>query len=134
MRLIDQQFLETPWYGSRQMVRWLQRQGHSVGWHHVHPNAAWVPLFGRHHGLGNAEGIGVATVEYHGCRVLPGSPRRGDGPLRQAGDFQRRSGLAVHPLPDFIRLYPKAKNPGIGKLTAKSIKDFDWCHVLPQFC
>ena len=23
MRLIDQQFLETPWYGSRQMARWL---------------------------------------------------------------------------------------------------------------
>jgi putative transposase len=35
MRLIDQQFLETPWYGSRQMVRWLQRQGHSVGRHRV---------------------------------------------------------------------------------------------------
>ena len=33
MRLIDQQFLETPWYGSRQMARWLQRQGHSVGRH-----------------------------------------------------------------------------------------------------
>jgi putative transposase len=31
MRLIDEQFLETPWYGSRQMVRHLARQGHSVG-------------------------------------------------------------------------------------------------------
>ncbi len=35
MRLIDQQFLETPWYGSRQMARWLQRQGHSAGRHRV---------------------------------------------------------------------------------------------------
>jgi len=31
MRMIDEQFLETPWYGSRQMVRWLRREGHRVG-------------------------------------------------------------------------------------------------------
>jgi len=31
MRLIDEQFLETPWYGSRQMARWLGRQGRQVG-------------------------------------------------------------------------------------------------------
>ena len=31
MRLIDEQFLETPWYGSRQMVRHLARQDHAVG-------------------------------------------------------------------------------------------------------
>ena len=31
MRLIDAQFLETPWYGSRQMARHLRRQGHVVG-------------------------------------------------------------------------------------------------------
>ncbi|MFG1250191.1 IS3 family transposase [Xanthobacter flavus] len=31
MREIDGQFLETPWYGSRQMVRHLRRQGHEVG-------------------------------------------------------------------------------------------------------
>ena len=30
MRLIDEQFLETPFYGSRQMTRWLRRQGYSV--------------------------------------------------------------------------------------------------------
>ena len=27
MRLIDAQFLETPWYGARQMARHLRRQG-----------------------------------------------------------------------------------------------------------
>ena len=27
MRVIDEQFLETPFYGSRQMTRWLRRQG-----------------------------------------------------------------------------------------------------------
>ena len=31
MRLIDEQFLETHWYGSRQMARWLRREGHRVG-------------------------------------------------------------------------------------------------------
>jgi putative transposase len=31
MRLIDAQFLDTPWYGSRQMARHLRRQGYAVG-------------------------------------------------------------------------------------------------------
>ena len=31
MRLIDEAFLETPWYGSRQMARHLRRQGYEVG-------------------------------------------------------------------------------------------------------
>ena len=35
MRLIDEPFLETPWYGSRQMARHLQRQGRRVGRHRV---------------------------------------------------------------------------------------------------
>ena len=35
MRLIDEQFLETPWYGSRQMARHLRRNGWWVGRHRV---------------------------------------------------------------------------------------------------
>jgi putative transposase len=31
MRLIDVQFLQTPWYGSRQMARHLRREGYVVG-------------------------------------------------------------------------------------------------------
>ena len=31
MRLIDRQFLETPWYGSRQMARHLRHEGYPVG-------------------------------------------------------------------------------------------------------
>jgi putative transposase len=31
MRRIDRQFLETPWYGSRQMARHLRREGYTVG-------------------------------------------------------------------------------------------------------
>jgi putative transposase len=30
MRQIDEQFMETPWYGSRQMARHLRRQGHNA--------------------------------------------------------------------------------------------------------
>jgi len=30
MRLIDEQFLDTPWYGSRQMARVIRRQGYCV--------------------------------------------------------------------------------------------------------
>ncbi len=31
MGLIDRQFMETPWYGSRQMARHLRREGYAVG-------------------------------------------------------------------------------------------------------
>src|ERR1700733_9987505 len=35
MRLIDEQFLETPWYGSRQMARHLRRNGWGGGGHRI---------------------------------------------------------------------------------------------------
>ena len=35
MRLSDEQYLLTPSYSSRQMSRWLRRQGHNVGRHRV---------------------------------------------------------------------------------------------------
>lgn len=35
MEIIDKQFLETPWYGSRQMARFMQRQGYLCGRHRV---------------------------------------------------------------------------------------------------
>ena len=35
MEIIDKKFLETPWYGSRQMARYMQRQGHKCGRHRV---------------------------------------------------------------------------------------------------
>jgi len=31
MRLIDEQYLKTPYFGGRQMARWLRRQGYKVG-------------------------------------------------------------------------------------------------------
>jgi hypothetical protein len=44
MRLIDQQFLETPWYGSRQMARHLRRNGWCVVRHRAH-RCCTVPTF-----------------------------------------------------------------------------------------
>jgi putative transposase len=35
MEIIDKQFLETPWYGSRQMARCMQRNNHKCGRHRV---------------------------------------------------------------------------------------------------
>lgn len=35
MEIIDRQFLETPWHGSRQMARHMQREGHRCGRHRV---------------------------------------------------------------------------------------------------
>lgn len=35
MEIIDRQFLETPWYGARQMARHMQREGHGCGRHRV---------------------------------------------------------------------------------------------------
>lgn len=35
MEIIDRQFLDTPWYGSRQMARHMQREGHICGRHRV---------------------------------------------------------------------------------------------------
>ena len=40
MEIIDKQFLETPWYGSRQMARYMKRKGHKCGRRH----AGSVPL------------------------------------------------------------------------------------------
>jgi len=35
MEIIDKQFLDTPWYGSRQMARYMQRQSYKCGRHRV---------------------------------------------------------------------------------------------------
>ena len=35
MKIIDKQFLETPWYGSRQMARYMKRNNHTCGRHRV---------------------------------------------------------------------------------------------------
>jgi len=35
MEIIDKQFLETPWYGSRQMARHMKRNNHQCGRHRL---------------------------------------------------------------------------------------------------
>ncbi len=44
MRLIDAQFLDAPWYGSRQMARYLRREGHLVGHKRVRRLMALIGL------------------------------------------------------------------------------------------
>jgi len=113
MEIIDKQFLNTPWYGSRQMARYMQRQGHKCGRHrvrrlmrlmrlvpiyqtpntskkapaeqdlpifvekvadhkaqpglvrrhHLHSHAAWVLVFGCHHGLVQPQGFELAVIQ-----------------------------------------------------------------------
>jgi len=93
MEIIDKRFLETPWYGSRQMARFMKRNNHQCGRHrirrlmrlmrlvpiyqtpntsspplahvnmccrakgarrdHLHSDAPWLFVSGRHHGLGD---------------------------------------------------------------------------------
>ena len=56
--------------------------------HHLHPDAARLPLSGRHHGLGDEEGSGVAVVEHDGRRLLYRGAGGGDGP---ASAYRRSS-------------------------------------------
>ena len=141
MRLIDAQFLETPWYGSRQMSRHLRRDGHEVGrkrvrrlmtrmglapiyqrprttvphprapdlslpaagpggepsepglvcGYHVYPNAAGLSVSGRGDGLVDAQGAGLAGVQYDGRGVL----RRGAAGGVWPGSAVRRSSTPI---------------------------------------
>lgn len=43
--VIDKQFLDTPWYGSRQMARHMQRQDHKCGRHRVRRLMRLVPIY-----------------------------------------------------------------------------------------
>ena len=48
MEIIDKQFLETPWYGSRQMARYMKRNNHTCGRHRVRRLMRlmrWVPIY-----------------------------------------------------------------------------------------
>gem|GEM_PF-570640 len=142
MRMIDAAFLDMPWYGSRQMVRHLRRQGVNIGRgrvrrlmtkmglvadlpaaadqrsspaasdlpvsaaasgnrsaepgvvrrHHLHPDAARLPVPGGDHGLGDPQGAGLASVEHHGRRVLRHGVGGSADALRQPRDLQHGPG------------------------------------------
>jgi len=85
MRQIDEQFLETPWYGSRQMARHLRRNGWCVGRHRVrrlmtkmglapiyqhpktsepHPRHKIHPYLLRHLTIGASNHVWCADVTY----------------------------------------------------------------------
>jgi putative transposase len=87
MRLIDEQFLETPWYGSRQMARHLRRLGHAVGRERVRRLMAKMGKAGqrfrrrsRWKGQTRA-GSDLSTAEDDCC--APGTPNL---PLPSSGD------------------------------------------------
>ena len=64
MRLIDEQFLQTPWYGSRQMARHLRREGYTVGRKRVRRLMAvmgLVPIYQRPR----------TTIPHPGHRIYP---------------------------------------------------------------
>src|SRR4051812_19531567 len=93
MRPIDVQFLEAPWYGSRQMARHLRRESYTVGRKRVRRLMAKMglapicqrPLSDRGDGLGDAEDAGLAGVKHHGGEVLPRGAGRGAGAERWPG-------------------------------------------------
>jgi hypothetical protein len=66
------------------------------GRHHLHSDRTRLSLPRGDHRLGVARGACVAAVEHDGRFVLSGCAQGGSGEVRQAGDFEHRSGLAVH--------------------------------------
>ena len=72
--------------------------------HHLHPDAARLPLPGRDHGQGNTQGAGLAAIEYYGRGLLPAAiiaylktldPENGEGPCH----LWRGSGFCGLPEP-----------------------------------
>ena len=51
--------------------------------YNIHPCAARVPLSGRDHGLGPAQGAVLAVVKHAGCQLLCRGFERGSGQFRQ---------------------------------------------------
>lgn len=118
MTVIDETFMDCPWYGSRQMARHLRRAGHEVGRRRarrhlsvpaaqggdraaqsrlvcrrdIHPHAARVPLPRGNHGLSEPQGARLAAVEHDGCQLLCRGAGGGAGPVRQAGNLQHGPG------------------------------------------
>ena len=100
LRGIDAQFLETPFYGSRQMTRWLRRQGDTVSRKRVRRlmrllgGARDLPTAQDVSGGPGAQGLSLPVTRsadhateprvVHGCYLYPiaarlSVPRRGDG-------------------------------------------------------
>ena len=87
MRLIDAQFLETPWYGSRQMARHLRRQGHVVGRKRVRRLMAKMGLAAVY----QRPRTTVPHPEHQDLAVPAAKPRRSTGRTRSGAPTSRTS-------------------------------------------
>ena len=120
MRLIDAQFLETPWYGSRQMARHLRRQGYVVGRKRIRRLMAKMGLAAvyqrpQHHGAAP----GAPEVALLAAR--PGDRPPGPGLVRRH-----------HLHPDAPGLSLSRRDHGLGEparagLEAVNTMDADFC-------
>ena len=91
MALIDQQYLKTPFYGSRRMTAWLSNHGHQVNRKRVRRLMQLIRL----EALAQPLRAGLAAVQHPGGRLLCCGSGRG---LEQgsATDLQHRPGQPVH--------------------------------------
>ena len=104
MRLVDAQFLETPWYGSRQMARQLRREGHVVGRKRVRRLMARLgltPIYQRPR----------TTVPHPGHRVWPYWPRAAPSSAGSGRDCQ---GFRVLPVMREGEEYPHGPTESSG--------------------
>ena len=62
----------------------------------LHPDGMRLPLSGGDHRLGQPSGSGVAAVEHQRCELLRSGAGGSAPSVRNAADFQYRSGLHIH--------------------------------------
>ncbi len=113
MRLIDKQFLETPFFGVRQMTWHLRNEDHLVNEKRIRRlmrlmgplsadccaiacpvmDPAWIPVSGGDYGLAHPKGSGLADIEHAGGGLdlsrfcIAASARLSDFPFESDGAF-----------------------------------------------
>src|SRR5579859_7192873 len=73
--------------------------------HYLYPDEARIRLPGGDPRLGDAQGSGAPSLDWHNHVYLYRSARRSDRPVRPTGDLHLRSGQPVHD----PRIYPSAQ-------------------------
>jgi len=73
---------------AEEIDNWSIKSGVVCG-HHLHSDAARVPLFGRHYGLVQSQGFELAFIKQYGGGFLRRGPERGHRQIRQARDYEQ---------------------------------------------